>query len=490
MKADANSPAELPAPVTAQSLVHGHERLGLALLLLVTVLAYLNSFTGTWQFDDYAVLLSEPRVQSLQAWWQSLPQLRPLFKLSVAINHQLNAGLLGFHALNLGVHLINVALLFALFRSLPQRYYATPMAAYANLFLCTVFALHPAQTEAVTYLSGRSVALEAMGLLIAACALQRWQLQRQRGWLLVLIGGVLFALGSRESAVIAPLLLAWVGWQYRRDEESALHSAITSRQQWRAIIAALVSAMALLALVLLLPRYRELLWLALQWQGIDTLVASQSQAILHLLKVAFAVAPLNADPALSISPLFSLHGQLALWFVVIGGIVCWRLGRRKPLLRFALGWLVIVWLPTHSIFVRLDPVNDRQLYLALPALALLAFEFVHAVIARWRHPPRALLLLTVALAMTLALATVSRNTVYQTEQAFWQDVLNKTPHNARAWNNLGIALAAAGDVRQSEQAFLQALQLRPGYVRAAINLRLLRAGRPLTRTSGQKEAGP
>ena len=78
---------------------------------------------------------------------------------------------------------------------------------------------------------------------------------------------------------------------------------------------------------------------------------------------------------------------------------------------------------------------------------------------------------------SLATATALRNHIYFNESVYWQDVVDKAPHNARAWNNLGLALAVAGQRADAEAAFLMALQRRPNYQKAAVNLRLLRADR-------------
>ena len=75
-----------------------------ALLLGATLLAYATSFAGVFQFDDFWAIVNEPTVQSVLAWWHSLPGLRPLLKLTYAVNHQSGFGLAGFHAVNLAVH--------------------------------------------------------------------------------------------------------------------------------------------------------------------------------------------------------------------------------------------------------------------------------------------------------------------------------------------------------------------------------------------------
>ena len=84
-----------------------------------------------------------------------------------------------------------------------------------------------------------------------------------------------------------------------------------------------------------------------------------------------------------------------------------------------------------------------------------------------------------ALVVALGVATARRSLVYADEVTFWQDVAPKAPHGARAHGNLGFALAARCRTAEAETALLRALELDPGYVRAAVNLRLLREGAPL-----------
>jgi Flp pilus assembly protein TadD len=82
----------------------------------------------------------------------------------------------------------------------------------------------------------------------------------------------------------------------------------------------------------------------------------------------------------------------------------------------------------------------------------------------------------VALLVVLGIATHRRNDVYRDEVVFWRDVIAKSPGNARAHNNLGIALAERCDAEGAERAWREALALDPGFVRAAVNRRLLQEG--------------
>lgn len=123
---------------------------------------------------------------------------------------------------------------------------------------------------------------------------------------------------------------------------------------------------------------------------------------------------------------------------------------------------------------RPEPANDRQLYLALLGPAWLAGR----ALAPWAAGGlrRAAV---AALVLALAAATSARNLVYADEVRFWEAVLARSPANARAHNNLAVALAGRCRVPEAEAALRRALELERGYARAAVNLSLLHEGEPL-----------
>jgi len=74
------------------------------LVVLVVGLAYFNALEASFQFDDWDVIVRDPRVQDLMAWWSSMPGMRPLLKLSYALNHVTGGGAAVLQALNLVLH--------------------------------------------------------------------------------------------------------------------------------------------------------------------------------------------------------------------------------------------------------------------------------------------------------------------------------------------------------------------------------------------------
>ena len=117
-----------------------------ALVAAASLAAYLPSFGGAFQFDDYNVIVNYPTVHS----WELLSEragagVRALLKASYTLNWTLGGGsTFGFHLVNVALHTFNAALLFFIGRRL------FPSHPHASLVAALLFALHPAQTEAVT----------------------------------------------------------------------------------------------------------------------------------------------------------------------------------------------------------------------------------------------------------------------------------------------------------------------------------------------------
>ena len=73
--------------------------------------------------------------------------------------------------------------------------------------------------------------------------------------------------------------------------------------------------------------------------------------------------------------------------------------------------------------------------------------------------------------------TLSRHAAYENEIVFWQDVLVKSPANARAANNLGMAYAEACNTTAALEQFARATRLAPEDPYARVNAALLRNGK-------------
>ena len=430
------------------------------LLLLAGAVAvvYLNSFRGVFQFDDYNVIVDNGGVHTWGAYLAGLPRgIRPLLKFTYTLNWTSGLGLFGFHLVNVGLHAANAVMLFFL----ASRVGGPSISRFAALLPALLFAVHPVQTEAVTYISGRSGSLMAFFYLGSLLAYLRG---RERGsrLLLYLASPVLFlfAVASKEVALTLPF--AFVLCEAVRRERAGWKETLRDQAVHWGLLAAL--AVFLLAHA----GYGRLLAACFDIRGVAANLLTQVHGIGYLLSRLAMPYAMNIDPDL---PVFSpgspvpLPEALLLAALLAAGIVGLK---NRSMAGFGILWFFLHLLPTNSFIPRLDVANDRQLYLA--SWGLFITVAAGADILREKWGARQVTAVAALLVIALGLLTVSRNTVYRSEVALWEDTARKSPGKARAWNNLGYAYQQVGRFRDAEAAYLRALQVDPGYALARGNL--------------------
>jgi tetratricopeptide (TPR) repeat protein len=429
-----------------------NDRRALAAIVAAVALVYASAPGGVFQFDDHAVIVENPLVHSWGAWFASMPGIRPLLKASYALCWSLAPAAWIFVLFNVVCHAVNGCLVYVLVRQWAGEFGpARAQPAHLALAAALIFVLHPAQTEAVTYIAGRSVSLMALFYLGALVAQQRGR----AGVSLVLFG---LALAVRETAWTLPGALFLIELARGRSVRDAWVAA-------RAHVALLVAVAACAAS---LPVYRAMLARSFDVRGPFANLAAQVDGIAYLVTRPLLALRLSIDPDIATGAFGVrwLAAAAALLAMAAAGVF-WL--RRRPLAGFALLWFLLQLAPTNSLIARLDLANDRQLYLALVGPALLAAAGLMAI-----PSARGAGIATTALCVLLGGATVLRNRDYASEVALWEASIRASPGKARAWNNLGYAWQLAGDADRAAAAYARALALDPGEYKARVNLELLR----------------
>jgi protein O-mannosyl-transferase len=434
------------------------------LLLVGTVVVfYLNSFRGVFQFDDYNVIVDNVGVHTWGAYLAGLPRgIRPLLKFTYTWNWTSGLGLFGFHLVNVALHAANAVLLFFL----ASRIGGPSVSRFAALLPALLFAVHPVQTEAVTYISGRSVSLMAFFYLGSLLAYLRGREQGSR-FLLYLASPILFLLAAASKEVALTLPFALVLCEAVRRGRTGWKETLRAQTvHWGLLV-------ALAVLFLAHAGYGRLLEACFDIRDAGTNLLTQVHGIGYLLSRLVMPHALDIDPEL---PVFSRGSTvlfpeaLLLAALLAAGVVGLK---KRWLAGFGILWFFLHLVPTNSFIPRLDVANDRQLYLASWGLFLELSAGADLLRRKWGV--RRVAAVAAVLVLALGVLTVSRNTVYRSEVALWEDSVRKSPGKARAWNNLGYAYQQAGRFPDAEEAYLRALRIDPGYALALGNLRELRA---------------
>ncbi len=426
-----------------------------ALLAVAVLAAYAASLCAAFQFDDWNVIVHAPAVHSWSALGEDLPRgLRPLLKASYTLSWTLGGGEpLAFHAFNVLVHALNTVLVYRIGLELARRWQL--QAQGAVLFAAALFAMHPVQTEAVTYASGRSSSLAAAFYLGALLL----YLRRAPAWASLAL--FVLACATKETALSLPaaLLLCEVAGRGRRDVRAIL------KRQWMFWALAAV----LLAGAFLHGRYARFIESAFSQRSIADNLLSQVQGIGYLVWRLFLPHRLNIDPALPV--LSAWDASLALQAAALAALLAAGIAqlRQRPWLGFGLCWFFLHLAPTNSLVPRLDVANERQLYLALWGLALAVSIQLGALGAGQR-----LRIAAVAIVFALVYLNIGRQLEYRSEIALWEAGVREAPWNPRAHNNLGYARSLAGEREAALRAYRKALAFDPNDETARYNLEQLR----------------
>lgn len=136
---------------------------------LFTIAIYSNTFTGAFQFDDLPIIVENTQLRDLANLPQLLTSQRGLTMATFALNYAIGGiDTTGYHAVNLAIHIINAALVYLLLLytlRLVGSLEAT--ARRLSALIALLFAVHPVQTQAVTYIVQRMESLTSLFYLLA-----------------------------------------------------------------------------------------------------------------------------------------------------------------------------------------------------------------------------------------------------------------------------------------------------------------------------------
>lgn len=222
----------------------------LALLMsFVLLTAYRHSLFAPFIFDDFSNIVQNRRIERIWPIWPVVEgNNRPVAFVSLAINYTLSEKQTwSYHLVNLSIHLAACFALFGLARrslALSRSFaHSDGQARRLAFAIALIWAIHPLQTQSVTYIIQRCESLMGMFFLLFLYCLVR-SCQSPIGWLWrcgALLCCVL-GMGCKEVMATAPI----VGLLYDRAFlATSWGTTLRRRGVWHAFY--LATSVALLA---------------------------------------------------------------------------------------------------------------------------------------------------------------------------------------------------------------------------------------------------
>jgi len=464
-------------PVPHGRQAHARGSGAAAILLVVAILlAYAGVYDAPFALDDRTAIL-ETRDTPLGAILRAAPT-RALPALSFFVNRRLlGEGLAAWHAGNVAIHAVNALLVLALIRVI-RRLRAPGLPAWAPAAGALLWALHPLQTGAVTYLAQRIASIATLCYLGATlCYLHAREARCEgaspasaapMGWwagAMVLAAMGLFAKENIATLPAALLLSEWLLVGRRAPDPLRVRALL---------LAPFAVGMPLFHLVYLAhARASAVADLAREpsglvgmavayvaaYQGIDfptrrSYLLTEPGVLLRYLRLWFLPVNQVFDPLILpvtriLDPRFLL--PTAALAALAGAALAQA--RRRPLVTFGVLWFFVTIAVESSLFPLADFYFEHRMLLPSAGLVVAALGLAEGVLAR--HA-RAGLAVACALALALGAATVARNRVWDDAIVFWSDNARKAPGKLRGWINLADAYVAEDRLDLAEDALQHA----------------------------------
>jgi len=148
------------------------------LIGVLTLLVYSNTFYASFHFDDTPQIVENYKIRNLGNLPEIIRGNRGISIATFALNYAIGGlNVVGYHIINLTIHVINGILIYFLifltlsridlgtdFKSAPNK--VRDRAKKIAIYTALLFAVHPIQTQAVTYIVQRMEILASMFMLI------------------------------------------------------------------------------------------------------------------------------------------------------------------------------------------------------------------------------------------------------------------------------------------------------------------------------------
>lgn len=512
------APAPPHAARGARGLARAHTLSLLAAAAIVTAgfLAYANSLHGAFVLDDLPSIVNNGSLRSL---WPPQAAMfapkdttiagRPIASYSLAINTVLaragsrpGSGLdpFGFHVANLGIHLAAALILFGVIRRtlLLERFRsrfddsATALAGVAAI----LWVVHPLNVVSVSYIVQRVESLMGMFYLLTLyLAIRSFASARPAAWALLAIAACACGMATKEVMVTAPIIVLLYDWIF-------VSGSLRGCLRRRLLYAGLASSWVILALLVASHPRSASVGFALPGLSIVGYLKFQAIAVMTYLRLTFVPAPLIFDYGEGPVPRFWSHAPAAAGVLVMLAWAGYALAKRRAV-GFCLASFFLILAPSSSVLpIVTERISYHRMYLPLAAVLTLAVMATYRagvwMVARLPGSSQTRGRLGTVLGFSaaavavigLGAATALFNVAFRSSRALWLDVLSKMETNERAHNNYASALLRALDaepgpipptgagiesavektVREIERHLLRAVELKPDYAGAYINL--------------------
>ena len=479
------------------------------IILSIAFLSYFNTFTNSFHFDDFKYIVNnEGLKEDFQHVFLSylcfptchdiLSNLsnRPIIFYTLHLNHSLGGfNVFGFHVVNLTVHIITCLLIFLFAKEILSinRFLKTSDQSKIKLNIplisALLFAVHPINTQAITYITGRTTSI-AVCFYMASFLFFIKGVRQNLPWKILFyalsIVFLIMGYGSKMIILTVPVMFI-IYYLFFTPLKSIFFKRFFESIFIRIIIQTIVITSPFILIFIsshlnILSFFRmdfgflQKLFdpIQIKLMHIDSMAKDNLSMTIYLLtefkvivfyyiKMIFFPFNQNIDPDFPVAHGITDSGvALSLGVILLclfAGIYFYKNNR---IIAFGIFWFFITLLPTSSILPLRDMITEHRLYLPLAGFILTIPLCLNQFIIRYKKSSfkqLAYFILPVfLLIIVFSVLTVKRNFVWKNEKSLWSDAAEKSPRLPRPLNNLAEAYDKEGLAYDNKKNYKKAIE--------------------------------
>ena len=458
-----------------------------ALLLIILIcLIYSNTLDSPWILDDYYNITDNPRIHIARLDIDSVKNAafgapiktgglyRPVAYLTFGLNWYWGQGnVTGYHVVNIVIHTLTAFFLFLALLQLLQ----TPNLGtwqsngiyFVALLSAVLWAIHPIQIQAVTYIVQRMTAMAALFYVIGIFSYLKARLALTTISRIIFFGicGLAFmlGLGSKNNAIVLPVSLVLLEFIFFRD--------LTQKKTQRQAIAVIgIGAFLVAAVGVFIFMDSDLHRFLKGYENrpftfYERLLTQPRVVLFYLSQIFYPIADrfsISHDFAVSTSlftPWTTLPSILMVFLMI--GLALWHI-KKNPLLSFAF----LFFFGNHFIessIIPLEMVFEHRNYLPSLFLFVPVSVGIKKIIDHYYHVQKPMFYFLVISVCTgligIGTSTYIRNWDWRTVKSLWEDAMEKAPNSARPLQNLAWGYyVPTGQIKKAIDLYQKALDLQ------------------------------
>ncbi|MEO5361226.1 MAG: tetratricopeptide repeat protein [Nitrospirota bacterium] len=479
--------------------------LHIIIIFILTFLAYSNTFNGEFLFDDIGYIVGNPIIRGFKYFGDAsllntditdkpmiyIYKVRYVTLFTFALNYKIHGlNSIGYHAVNFYIHISNTILVYCLVLLL----FKTPSFINSNasnglskeiiaFSLALLYALHPVQTEAVSYISQRFTSLAAFFYFLAVIAYMKFRLScNSTTWYFAAIAVSLLAVRTKENISTLPLTITLI---------EIMFFSIYLKQINTKTIIRLLPFYLIISVIPIISLGSKLF---LSFGRILTIGNPKKIPIIHYLYTQFyaqvtylrlLIFPVNQN-ADYFQPLFTsildyrVLGSLLILivlflFAIYLCVVKIKVSEGKFYYRiaaFGIFWYFITMLVESSLIVMNDAIVEHRIYLPSFGFFLTLVFIIHIIKYSYLNfiTDNNYMVLLIMTALLLTVLTYNRNKVWRDSTVFYEDITKKSPHNYRALTGLANSYIKNKLYDNAIDVLHNAITIKPSYIPAYLSL--------------------